>query len=399
MHSGLAHLVRLRHVAVTLVCADVAILVGCALPVQKLGAPPVGHDQAKYGKVLQVRFLGVAGFLIQRGDDVILTAPMYSNPDLPTELLGDIRPVPARIRKFHPAGAPSVDAILVGHAHYDHLMDVPYVWQLKPGAAIYGNRSMRSILTAYDGKPQDGFPEPVPNLGPATVVALDDPGDPLHFKVDTRNCAGQIPSKGRPGNECDPWQSQDGDWEYVKPTLRIRALCARHPPQFLCFHQAPGCYTAPLRLIPGHSDEYLEGRPLTYLIDFLDGPHGAPAFRVYFQDVPSDGPLGKVPEPVLADRRVDVALLCAGNWKQVENHDAESIVRNIRPQHVILGHWEDFFRPQDEPLEGAPLQDVGKYYKIVEQELGRLKCPEKPTLVMPRPQVLNVFQAQAVSCD
>jgi len=67
----------------------------------------------------------VAGFLIQRGDDVVL-------------------------------------AVLVGHAHHDHLMDLPYVWQKRPGATLYGNFTMGNILAACDGRVHAALKMPSP---------------------------------------------------------------------------------------------------------------------------------------------------------------------------------------------------------------------------------------------
>jgi L-ascorbate metabolism protein UlaG (beta-lactamase superfamily) len=374
------------------------LALACRLPVDTHSDPEIAPGAPGYGDTLQVRYLGVAGFLIRRGDDVVLTAPLYSNPDLAQEAFGRIHPDETKIRRFHPADAPAADAILVGHAHYDHLMDVPYVWQLHPGGRIYGSSTTRNILLAYDGQQPGEFPRPVPTLRPEEIVALDDPQDPAHDKVDTRNCAGLVPSEGLLGGECAPWPRQAGDWEYVKPTLRIRALCARHPPQFPGIHQAPGCANTPRTKLPERAVDYPEGPPLVFLVDFLDAPHGKPAFRVYFQDVPSDGVLGKVPEELIRERAVDLALLCVGTWNLVEHQDAPTIIRNLRPQHVMLGHWEDFFRDQSLPPSPAPAQPVGEFYEAVQRELRALHCPGPPTLSLPAPQLLRVFPRQTASC-
>jgi L-ascorbate metabolism protein UlaG (beta-lactamase superfamily) len=366
----------------------------CRLPVDTHGDRPLSPGQPGYAESLQVKYLGVAGFLIQRGDDVVLTAPLYSNPDLLQEALSPIRPRLTRIDRFHPP-TPPVDAVVVGHAHYDHLMDVPYVWERSGRPTIFGSSTMKNILAAYTGQAAPGFPAPVPVLPPDKVVALD---DPARYAVDARLCAGTPPSQGGAGSGCGLWPMKTGEWVSVTPTLRIRALCARHPPQVPGgIHQGPGCVGAPRATLPQRADDYLEGPPLTYLIDFLDG-QGAPAFRVYFQDVPTDGRLGQVPDELIAERPVDVALLCVGTWNLVEHGDAHRIVRNLRPQHVMLGHWEDFFRDQSGRPSPAPLQPVEEYHRLVKKELDRLRCPRPPTLSLPAPQLQKVYSPQPASC-
>src|SRR5262249_40604743 len=54
-----------------------AVLLACG------GCLPSGletHDEAPQAGKVQVRFLGVGGYLIRRNDDVIMTAPLYSSP-------------------------------------------------------------------------------------------------------------------------------------------------------------------------------------------------------------------------------------------------------------------------------------------------------------------------------
>jgi hypothetical protein len=108
--------------------------------------------------------------------------------------------------------------------------------------------------------------------------------------------------------------------------------------------------------------------------------------------------LGKVPDDLIRERAVDLALLCVGTWNLVEHQDAPTIVRNLLPQHVILGHWEDFFKDQSTPPSPAPAQPVAEYYAAIEREQRALRCPVAPTLSLPAPQVLKVFRPQTRSC-
>jgi hypothetical protein len=105
------------------------------------------------------------------------------------------------------------------------------------------------------------------------------------------------------------------------------------------------------------------------LIDFLDRPGGAPVFRIYFQDAPSDGAIGQVHEDLIGAKEVDLALLSAGNSDVVKA--AASIVTNTKARHVLVGHWEKFFQIWHEPekLEAIPGFDVKRFLKKLEQKL------------------------------
>jgi hypothetical protein len=375
---------------VLLQAAGLLVLGSGPLPVREKSDPAIHPDQPAFPTTVQVRFLGAAGFLIRRGRDVVLTAPLYSTPSI-FKVLDEKSPVIVprldRIARFHP-DVDDVQAILVGHAHYDHLMDVPYVWERTPRALIFGSLTTRNILLGYRGQAPatDDFPRHVPSIPPEQIVALDDPDDAEHFKIDSRPCSGWAPACSGE-HACAPVPTQPGDFVPVGDRVRVRALCARHPAQFLKYHQGPCCVPTPRTRPPVSIDEYREGSVLVYLIDFLDDQKRV-VFRVYYQDVPADGHFGQVPAELVQERPVDLALLCAGNSGAVI--EPEKIVGNLKPAAVILGHWEDFFRPQDRPLDEAPFQNVLRFHGCVRRELDRLDGPKRP-LYLPKPGVLMTF--------
>lgn len=374
---------------------------GCgSLKVAEDSAPPIAAGDPRFDRTVQVRYLGVGGFLIRLGADVVLTAPLYSNPGLLTEAFLPIHPNPGRIEAFHPpspADRRDVRAILVGHAHYDHLMDVPWVYRwADPAPVILGSTTTRRVLDAYarphDSPPPAGFEAPLPIVPQDHVIALNAPEIGV---LDSRQCAGEDPSPGAPrGRECAPYAGDRGRaYDVPGSKIQVRAFCARHPEQVKLIHQGPGCHAQPLGHLPDDTrDDYLEGETFVYLIDFLDGA-GKPRFRIYYQDVPSDGSFGKIPLDVLQGKGVDLALLCAGNWNMVKAGDAASIVGNLRPRHVMVGHWENFFIPQDQPVEPAPLQKIGRYLSELEKRMRRLQLDEH-AIVLPKPQVARNYEVQ-----
>jgi hypothetical protein len=279
---------------------------------------------------VQVRFLGVGGFIIQHGDDIILTAPFYTNPS-EGFLLGasQVRPNEALIKQLLPKRwAGKSLAILVGHTHYDHFMDVPYIARAiakENNAVLYGSLTMKQLAMAQPYQVDAG----------RIVVVSDVAGED---RVDYRKCPVK-PSEG-----CIHG-SGPGDWIKVNDRVRIRALCSRHA--------APRAWKGCLTSVPPEPTrvgDWKLGDTYAYLIDFLDQT-GSPVFRIYYQDTATPPTYGYVPEDLVQNKPVDVALLCAAGFDWVKDNPV-GIMQNTGPRYVIYGHWETFFKPQtSRPLE------------------------------------------------
>ena len=304
---------------------------------------------------VQVRFLGVGGFVVRRGSDVVMSAPLYSNPPPPAFLV-EICPNRRVLDHYfqeHELAAEMTDlrAILVGHGHYDHLMDVPYFLEKAAGARVYGSVTTRRILAGYG--PQTA----------ARVTALNEPGQ---NRVDFTHCG----EEG--GRGCVVSPGEAGRWLDVAGTdgrVRVQAFCSRHPPQVLhAIRFWPGCVEEDLPRAPSRADDYLEGETLAFLVDFME--NGRPVFRVYYQDAPVSRPVGWVPDDVIAERGVDLALLCTGNFDAVRRPE-EVVSANLKARQVVLHHWDDFFDPSTERrLAPIPGCDVDRFHKALVRELG-----------------------------
>ena len=260
--------------------------------------------------LLQVKYLGAGGFLLQWGQDVILTAPFFSNPGLLRVLFWSIHADPERINAFLPP-VEDVKAILVGHSHYDHLLDLPYIANERaPSAIIYGSHTVKNILSAV--------------LPPDRLVALDT----------------------KEGDSDD----RLGTWVWVKGTrIRIMATRSEHAPHVCllggCLKVFQGDVVQPLGQLPQTAWQWKEGPTFAYLIDFLD-ENGVVQFRVHYQDAASGFPYGFPPVPSPTDPKpVDVAILCVPGSHYVNNYP-QGIVGHLKPRAVILAHWESFFRPR-----------------------------------------------------
>jgi hypothetical protein len=160
----LGHDARRRLALACLASFFLTCLPGCSgpstsLPVHSGGSELPPGDPA-YRTEVQVKYLGAGGVVIKRGDDVLLTAPFFSNPSILRVAFGEIAPRKDQIDRFLAPpgnGLAGATAVLVGHAHYDHLMDVPYIKQkYMPKAKIYGSDTMKFTLAGDNSlKPAD----------------------------------------------------------------------------------------------------------------------------------------------------------------------------------------------------------------------------------------------------
>jgi hypothetical protein len=296
---------------------------------------------------------------------VLLTGPSFSNPSFSkvsprvTRLLRSsprIGPDTLAIDRLLPHVADKATAILVGHGHYDHLMDVPYIATRRATAAkIYGGPTIRrmlmgdSILRAGNG---------------ARVVAI-----PL-ADAGTRE--------------------RSGIWYYSDDSaFRFMALVSSHAPTFRAWKAtylfSSGALDADLDSLPHSAPEWKLGEPYAYIIDVLSPPARGTVFRIYYQDAPSEPPLGFPSDDLLAERRVNLAMLCAATSSNVSN-TPDSLLTVLKPSQVIVGHWEDFFRQQTRPILVSPGTNLLAFVTSLNRSLRGTRW------VMPLPQTTFRFR-------
>jgi hypothetical protein len=278
---------------------------------------PAGAD------ALRLVYLGTGGWILEHGTDQVVTAPLFSNPGLFRAGLWAISSDTAVVDRFMSRYDVShARAILVGHAHYDHLMDVPRVARMHaPEARIVGNRTVANTLGTWSGV-ADRVDEVNDSVGDARTV---------------------------------------GRWLRYGPRVRVMALRSKHAPHFEGLTLYQGTRDRPMTEMPRNAAEWLDGETVAFLVDFLDD-EGAVAFRVYYQDAVVAAPYGQAPDALIAERPVDVAILVPATFDQVDWHP-EALVESLKPRYVILGHWEDFFVPVDPPGRSIRFTDLGHFQR------------------------------------
>lgn len=94
---------------------------------------------------LELQWLGTAGFRLSYQDTHVLIDPYLSRPALRDVVRrAPLHPDYARIERH----APRADAVLVGHTHFDHALDVPPI-AARTGCTVYGSSSLRNLMGAH----------------------------------------------------------------------------------------------------------------------------------------------------------------------------------------------------------------------------------------------------------
>ena len=270
--------------------------------------------------------MGVAGFLVVPWRDttrLVLTPPMFTNPSVRWLTFGDLlfgtRPDTARIARrlaampaANAARLSRVHAVLVGHGHYDHLIDLPPMLAGMPHAVVYGSSTVANLLA------------PVPGLGPARRVAIDSVAG-----HDATRVGRSIP---------------------VGPAIRIHAMRWAHAPNFASLTIAPGQQTTARRSLPRTVHGWKMGTTYAWAIDVLDAA-GATRYRFVYHDAAAGGDVQRRAADIvraLPAAQHTVLMMTAANYDQPGDYP-DILLASLDPQHVLLGHWDDFFTAPDKP--------------------------------------------------
>jgi hypothetical protein len=288
-----------------LVCA--VLFCSCARGFVRHGPVALALNESPSESAMYVQWLGVSSWIISYRNDVVVVDPFFSRPSFLSVAFSSALPYlfddfgynVNRINDVLPELPTNTRFVLIGHAHYDHLMDVPYYMKRKSGQNVtyVGSRTAKNILLGF--KPAG-----------------------LTF-----------------------WVAKDGD-KIEKENVRVTAFPSNHAPHFLGYEFMKGNVNKPRSSFPTHAGDYLEGQTLIYFIDFLD-ENKQVLWRVFVNGAASS-PHGtkalKSSQNFLREHSVNVAILCVPGWDKVDDYP-NSILSLINPDNVVLSHYDDFFLP------------------------------------------------------
>ena len=264
---------------------------------------------------IRVTYLGVNGFQFENGNDTLLVDPYFSRIGFWSAALNRrIESNPNRVAEGLRHLRGRADAVLVTHAHFDHLLDVPLIM-----------RRTRARLLA----------------GPTAVNLVES------FWIRQNECDVVRPGTVR---KIGPW--------------KIRVLAAKHDRLFgkvpfdKCASHRGESQTLPLR--PIKASDWCVGESLAFVIE-------AAGKRIY---IDSGGIPGYPPDAAVG--RVDLAIL--GAALPDSRHRFAEIVRQLQPRYILPSHQDDFFAPVDRGFVFGKLTNFPALAQVYQRERlpGRL---------------------------
>ena len=263
----------------------------------RLGRPDIDRyadrfDVPRAQGAFGITFLGVSTLLVDDGDTAVLTDGFFSRPSLAKVAAGRIAPNQARIdAAWGRVGVEGLEVVAPVHTHFDHAMDSAVVAE-RAGAVLAGGASAANVGRGH-------------GLADEQLLVVT-PGEPVDVGA-----------------------------------FRLTWIESEHCPP----DRYPGPITAPV-VPPVRAGAYRCGEAWSILLEHRSGR------RALIQ-----GSAGFV-RGSLAGERAEVAYLGVGQLglqseDYLRTYWAET-VETVGARHAVLIHWDDFFRPLDQPLRALP---------------------------------------------
>jgi L-ascorbate metabolism protein UlaG (beta-lactamase superfamily) len=266
---------------------------------------------------LKVKFFGVSTLLFDDSKTQILIDGFFSRPSLSQVLFQKIQSQPEVIqRMIQQQHLQRTRAILVTHSHYDHALDIAELGKRLPNTKIIGSSSTLNI--ARGGR-----------VAEQQLIQIQ-PLQPMSF----------------------------GEF-------KVTAIPSRHTPPTAVNNDLGEEIFQPLQQ-PAHFSEFKEGHSFDYLIEHQ-------GYTVLVK-----ASTGAIPDQ-LKNLKVDtlflgIAQLSRQSTKFQQNY-LDQTLNTLKPKVVVPIHWDDFFKPVDQPLEFLPYlaDNTDKSLKILIQAAKQQK--------------------------
>jgi L-ascorbate metabolism protein UlaG (beta-lactamase superfamily) len=242
---------------------------------------------------VRVTWLGTAGFSIEHDGTTVLIDPYLTRASIPSLIAAPLRSDPAAVARH----APRADAIVAGHTHFDHVLDVPAIARAT-GARVFGSRSCAALCQSAG----------VPN---AQVVDVESAmrGEPHRAEV-------------------GPFSLR------FIPSVHSAFLLGRIP-------------------FPGDiSDcDQLPLRTHRYRCGAVFGVELRVADKTLYHLGSADLLDARAP------RNIDLLLMCVAGWTTTPRF-TDRVMRAFTPRAILLSHWDNFLSPMSEGARMLPAMQL-----------------------------------------
>lgn len=265
-------------------------------------------------KQIRLRYLGCGGYYIAASNNGLLIDPYFSNRKFMWVFFPKMRTKTANVtyglEGLKDSISKNVNGIFVTHSHYDHLLDVPYVYD------NFTNKERTTIYTSSSGA----------NMM-ANVVS----------KSHVVNMQSKLVCNSRQQGQQYPLGKDSSIW--VTPIL------SDHAPHYkkISFFKGESKPVADYDkdTDPTWACDWKLGSTYAFLIDFM-GHDKKIEYRIFIMSSAAPPKYGWLPKELLDQHPVNLAILGAASFEYVSDYP-EGIVDHLKPEKIIICHWEDFF--------------------------------------------------------
>ncbi|MFF3320527.1 MBL fold metallo-hydrolase [Streptomyces sp. NPDC003035] len=271
-----------------------------------------------------LRWLGTSGWRIDVGDRTVLFDPyltrfrtgLFEKAFDPATKIAETDP--GLVREY--AGSPEL--ILVSHAHWDHIADVPYIAKAT-GARVVGTETTFHLLVAFGVDPLQ--------------ISVVKGGEVLDF----------------------------GDGLTVEVVASLHSRNKKHA------YFAPGTLTAPPATVPATISDLPEGDTLAFHV--TAGARGPALFLMGASDFA---------ERQVEGLRPDVAMVAVPSSSSTHRYVPRLLRALGRPGVVVPVHWDNFETPLRGPVRPDPTTDLAGLVAQVRRESpgSRIVVPDYRTV-------------------
>jgi L-ascorbate metabolism protein UlaG (beta-lactamase superfamily) len=251
---------------------------------------------------IRITYLGVNGFQFESSGHALLVDPYFTRVGLLSAGLNQpIQSDPKRVAEGLKHVPPHVDAILVTHAHFDHLLDVPEIMRRTHARLLAGHTAVRLVESVgISGNECESVrPGSMQRIGPWTIRVFAAQHDRLFGKIPFDKCKNEGPSpQSSPSGRGSREAAGEGETSVKRPVK---------------------------------ASDWCLGEPLAFVIE-------AAGKRIY---IDSGGVPGAPP-----DRRVkDVDLAILGVALPDSRERFAEAIKQLRPRYILPSHQDDMFAP------------------------------------------------------
>jgi L-ascorbate metabolism protein UlaG (beta-lactamase superfamily) len=250
---------------------------------------------------VRVTYLGVNGFQLETNGHALLVDPYFTRVGLLSAALNQpIQSNSNRVAEGLKHVRPRVDAILVTHAHFDHLLDAPEIIRRTHGKLISGPTAVRLVESLGISPNECDIVKSgsVRKVGPWTIRVLAAQHDRLFGKIPFEKCRSNQPSPQSSPSRGRGSRAAAGKGEILtKQPVKVSDWCV--------------------------------GESLAFVIE-------AAGKQIY---IDSGGVPGAPPDSRIKD--VDLAILGVA-LPDSRDRFAEA-VRKLRPRYILPSHQDDMF--------------------------------------------------------